>query len=430
MAEMKVRDVAIPRTTNVTSSIQKPAPDGRFELKRNVVQLLHINGQFTILSHEDPRVPIQNFLEISDTYIPTRVNSDYNLEKQFGQFASAQNSRPQEGLLGNTDPNPKQVNVVSTRSGLPLEELMPKEKVADEKRTHVDEAKSSEQRVNEKPKVKPPPPFPQKFRIQKEEECFGKFIEMLKQGIPKYAKYVKDVVSNKSRLSEYATVALTEEYSSRIQNMLLIKLKDSGSFTVQIQIGKYVEARGLCDLGASINLMPTSMFLKLGLGKPKPTIIILQLADRSVSRPDGVIEDILVQVGTLIFPVDFVILDFEPDPEVPFFLGRLLLATVGALIDVAAGRLTMRAHDKVEVFDVYKTMKLPAIYEELFVITVIDEAMASKYVEAQDPLEKVLIGHDIEGDVVAQELANILNVPNVNMLCKFVELLNRVLDHL
>jgi len=224
-----------------------------------------------------------------------------NLEKQFGQFASAQNSRPQGGLPGNTDPNPKQVNVVSTRSGRPLEELMPKEKVAQEKGTHVDEAKASEQRVNEEPKVKPPPPFPQKFRKQKEEECFGKFIELLKQvhvnlplidvlqGIPKYAKYVKDVVANKSRLAEYATVALTEECSSRIQNRLPIKLKDPGSFTVQIQIGKCVEARGLCDLGASINLMPISMFLKLGLGKPKPTIIMLQLADRSVLRPDGVI---------------------------------------------------------------------------------------------------------------------------------------------
>jgi len=77
MAEMKVRDVAIPQTTNVTSSIQKPAAGGNFELKQNMVQLLHTNGQFTGLSHEDPRVHIQNFLEISDTYTPMGVNSDY-----------------------------------------------------------------------------------------------------------------------------------------------------------------------------------------------------------------------------------------------------------------------------------------------------------------------------------------------------------------
>ncbi|KAH0773509.1 hypothetical protein KY290_010646 [Solanum tuberosum] len=77
MAEMKVRDVAIPRTTNVTSCIQKPAAGGRFELKQSMVQLLHANGQFTSLSHEDPTVHIQNFLEISDTYTPTGVNEDY-----------------------------------------------------------------------------------------------------------------------------------------------------------------------------------------------------------------------------------------------------------------------------------------------------------------------------------------------------------------
>ncbi|XP_049375772.1 uncharacterized protein LOC125840848 [Solanum verrucosum] len=173
--------------------------------------------------------------------------------------------------------------------------------------------------------------------------------------------------------------------------------------------------------------MPTSMFLKLGLGKPRPITIMLQLADRSVSTLDGVIEDILVQVGTLIFPMDFVILDFKPDPEVQFILGRPFQAIGGALIDVEADRLTMRDHDKVEVFDVYKTLKLPAIYEELSAITVVDEAMASKYVEAQDPLEKVLIGQDIEGDVIAQELANVLNVPNVSMLHKFVKPLNRVM---
>lgn len=92
--------------------------------------------------------------------------------------------------------------------------------------------------------ARPPPPFPQKLRKQKEEDCFKKFIDMLKQvhinlplvdviqGIPKYAKYVKDIVANKSRLTEYATVALTEECSSRIQNRLPTKLRDPGSFTI------------------------------------------------------------------------------------------------------------------------------------------------------------------------------------------------------
>ncbi|KAK4712830.1 hypothetical protein R3W88_018737 [Solanum pinnatisectum] len=172
-----------------------------------------------------------------------------NLEKQFGQFASAQNSRPQGGLPGNTDPNPKQVNAVSPHSGLPLEELAPK------KRNTEVVNKESEPKEGE----------------LKETEV----VAPEERGIPKYAKYVKEIVANKRRLTEYETVALTEECSSRIQNNLPIKLKDLGSFTVQIIIGQSIHARGLCDLGASITLMPTSLYKKLGLGSPKPTTIIL-----------------------------------------------------------------------------------------------------------------------------------------------------------
>ncbi|KAK4710898.1 hypothetical protein R3W88_005411 [Solanum pinnatisectum] len=244
-----------------------------------------------------------------------------NLEKQFGQFSSAQNSRPQGGLPGNTDPNPKQVNAVSTRSGLQLKEIAPNERNTEvvnkesepkEGGLKENEVVASEERVQ--PIVRPPLPFPQKFKKQKEDECFGKL-----------------------RLIEYETVALTEECNSRIQNKLPIKLKDSGSFTVQITIGQSIHARGLYDLGASINLMPTSLYKKLGLGSPKPTTIILQLVDRSVARPKGVVEDILVQVGSLIFLVDFVVLNFEPDPDIPFILGRPFLETSKAMTDVTTG---------------------------------------------------------------------------------------------
>ncbi|KAK4730245.1 hypothetical protein R3W88_023233 [Solanum pinnatisectum] len=262
-----------------------------------------------------------------------------NLEKKFRQFASAQNSRLQGGLPDNTDPNPKQVNVVGTCSGLQLEELAPKkrntETVNKESEPKEGEVVAQEERVQ--PIVKSPPPFPQKFKKQKEDEYFGKFLSLLKQvhinlplvdvlqGIPRYAKYVNEIVANKMRLTEYETIALTEKYSSRIQNRLPSKLKDPG----------------LCDLGASINLMPTCLYKNLGLGSPKPTTIILQLADRSVARPEGVLEDVLVQVGSLIFPIDFVVLNFEQDPEVPFILGRTFLATRRAMIDVVVGQLTM-----------------------------------------------------------------------------------------
>ncbi|KAK4721619.1 hypothetical protein R3W88_011852 [Solanum pinnatisectum] len=188
----------------------------------------------------------------------------------------------QKGLLGNTDPNPKQVNVVGTRSGLQLEELAPKKRniefVSNESEPKKSEVVAQDERMQ--------PIFILNLSL----------VDVL-QGIPRYAKYVKEIVANKRRLIEYEIVALTEECSSRIQNKLPTKLKYSASFTVQITIGQSIHSRGLCDLGARINLMPTSLYKKLGLGSPKPTTIILQLVDRSVAMPKGVVEDVLVQVG-------------------------------------------------------------------------------------------------------------------------------------
>ncbi|XP_016578948.1 uncharacterized protein LOC107876571 [Capsicum annuum] len=178
-----------------------------------------------------------------------------------------------------------------------------------------------------------PLPFPQRARKHQGEANYKKFLDLLKQvqvnlslvgilqSVPKYEKYLKDIVTNKNRLIEYATVALTQECTSKIQNKLATKLKDPGSFTLKITIGQTICARGLYDLGASVNLMPILWYRKMGLGSPKPITIILQLADRSLSRTYGIIEDVLVQVGSLIFSVDFVILNFEADFVVPFILG-------------------------------------------------------------------------------------------------------------
>ncbi|XP_055814215.1 uncharacterized protein LOC129883616 [Solanum dulcamara] len=220
---------------------------------------------------------------------------------------------------------------MSTCSDLPLTKLAPKAKPVEVKGKAQlgGEGEPSGSKVVEEPKIKPLPPFPQKFKKNKEEECFAKFIDLLKQvHIPKYAKFVKDIMANKSKLAEFKIMELTEECISRILNKVELpaKQKDLGSFTVEVTIGKYNNARGFCDLGVSINLMPRSMLKKLGLEELKSTIILLQLDDCSVARPDGIIEDVLVQEGSLIFPVDFIVLDFELDPEVPFILGPPFLA--------------------------------------------------------------------------------------------------------
>ncbi|XP_049344141.1 uncharacterized protein LOC125808482 [Solanum verrucosum] len=322
-------------------------------------------------------------------------------------MANSFNLRPQGGLPGDTEPNPKQLHAVSTRSGLQLEELAPQKRDT--------EVSNKEKKVEEVVKSS-----------NAEVHINLPLVDIL-QGIPKYAKYVKDIVESKMRLTEYETIALTEERNSRIQNRLPKKLKGPGSFTVQITIGQSVHARGLCDLGVSINLMLLSLYKKFGLGSPKRTTVILQLADRSIARPDEVVEDVLLQVGSLIFSVDFVVLDFEPDSEVPFILGRPFLAMGRALVDVAAGQLTMRAHDKVKVFDVYHGLKLPSIYEELSAIIVVDRMVESQVVVPEDRLERVLEGHEIEGDTEAQEIESCLNLALVDTRRNQVESLDREL---
>ncbi|XP_019246402.1 PREDICTED: uncharacterized protein LOC109226054 [Nicotiana attenuata] len=322
-----------------------------------------------------------------------------NLERQIGQLASAQNTRPAGALPSDTEANPRAAfNAVSLRNGRQLEEVQSKKRkqVTFNERPAIAESTSEPAKEPEKPAgeavveqspqlvARPPPPFPQRLQKLRDNATYKKFLDILKQvqiniplvdilqEVPKYAKYIKDIVANKRRLTEFETVALTEECSSRIKGKLPQKLKDPGSFTIQITIGKHAVGRALCDLGVSINLMPLSIFRQLGLGEPRPTTVILQLADRSLAHPEGVIEDVLVQVGSFIFPADFIILDYEPDQEVPFILGRPFLATGRAIIDVCEGKMTMRVGDRVEVFNVYRALKLPAHYEELSMISVVE----------------------------------------------------------
>ena len=129
-------------------------------------------------------------------------------------------------------------------------------------------------------------------------------------------------------------MSLTATCSAVIQRSLPAKMKDPGSFTIPCSIGKYEFKKSLCDLGASINLMPLSVVQRLSLGKLAPTTIILQMVDRSMAHPKGVLEDVLVKVGKFIFPVDFVVMKIEEDNHVPMLLGSPFLETGAALIDV------------------------------------------------------------------------------------------------
>ena len=130
--------------------------------------------------------------------------------------------------------------------------------------------------------------------------------------MPQYAKFMKEILSKKRRLSEIdGVIAMTEETSAIIQRKAPVKMKDPGKFMLPVEFEGKGETNGLIDLGASVNLMPLTMFERLRIGELKSTRMQLQLADCSIVYPRGVCENVLVKVGKFVFPADFVILDIE-----------------------------------------------------------------------------------------------------------------------
>ncbi|XP_073153660.1 uncharacterized protein [Henckelia pumila] len=161
-------------------------------------------------------------------------------------------------------------------------------------------------------------------------------------------------MSKKRRLHENEVVNLTEEFSAVLQKKMPQKLKDSRSFAIPCSIGGSHINTALCDLGASINLMSFFVYRALDLGEMKPTSITLQLADRSIKYPQGVVEDVLIKVDKFIFPADFVILDMEEEHAT---LGRPFLATADAKIEVNKGELSMGLEGERVIFNIF--MKAP-----------------------------------------------------------------------
>ena len=159
--------------------------------------------------------------------------------------------------------------------------------------------------------------------------------------MPNYAKFLKQILTNKKDLADVKRVPINEECSAFLQNKLPQKLKDPGDFFIPCSIGNTKFKHALCDLGASVSLLPKSVFDRLGIGELKQTKISLQLADGSIKLPIGVLEDFPIQVGKFFVPVDFVVVDMKEDAQVPIILGRPFLATAGAIIDVKSGTLSL-----------------------------------------------------------------------------------------
>ncbi|XP_070049977.1 uncharacterized protein [Nicotiana tomentosiformis] len=227
--------------------------------------------------------------------------------------------------------------------------------------------------------------------------------------MPGYAKIMKDLVTKK-RSMNFETIKVTHQVSAIVYSMA-IKLEDPSAFTIPCTIGSDEFAKTLCDLGASINLMPYSIFKTLGIGQPRPTPMRLQMADRTMKTNLGVIEDVLVRVDKFILPVDFFILNCEFDYEVSIILGRPFLAMGKALCDVEAGELTFRISDKKVVFHVCKSMWQPnrnkmCSFMDLVTDVIVDETSAT--INVGDMLEVVFLNFDDDEMDGFMECANSL----------------------
>ncbi|KAK2436497.1 hypothetical protein QL285_021489 [Trifolium repens] len=190
--------------------------------------------------------------------------------------------------------------------------------------------------------------------------------------MPSYTKFLKEILTNKKKIDE-ETVMLTAECSAILQNKMPPKLQDPGSFSIPCVIGPYVIDKTLCDLGASISLMPMSICEKLKLGDLRPTKMSIQFADRSVKYPLGILENVPVRVGQIFIPTDFIVMDIKEDSNIPIILGRPFLATAGAIIDVKRGKLTFEVGEEKIEFILTQFIKAPVVEDSCYMLEVIKE---------------------------------------------------------
>jgi len=171
--------------------------------------------------------------------------------------------------------------------------------------------------------------------------------------MPLYSKFLKDMLTRKHKYIHKENIVVEGNCSVVIQKILPPKHKDPGSETIPCSIGEVTVGKTLIDLGANINLMPLSMCRWLGELEIMPTRMTLQLADHSITRPYGVIEDVLVRVKHFIFPIDFVVMDICEDNDIPVILGRPFILIASCIVDMGRKKLELGFEDQKIDFDLF-----------------------------------------------------------------------------
>ena len=183
---------------------------------------------------------------------------------------------------------------------------------------------------------------------------------------PRKLTMLKEHLLRKEEVAKEEEYLMPEKYKNILKN-LPTKQKDLGSFEIPCLIGKMHFRKALCNLGATINVIPKSVAQKIGLAEGKPTLARIKFTNRSLMKAEGVIKDVLVNVERFLFLADFLILDIPEDKEVPIILGRPILATARALIDVEMGELVLRSNKDFIIFQASQ-QKYPWTRKNIYVI--------------------------------------------------------------
>ena len=267
----------------------------------------------------------------------------------------------------------------------------------------------------------PPAPYPHRLRASKKVNNHYEIYELFKQvklniplldsikQIPSYAKFLKDLCTVKRKLGVNKEAFMTEQSTSLIRNNLPPKYKDPGSPTISIVVENSKLGHALVDLGASVNLLPYSVYVDLGLGELEPTNITLQLAYRCVKIPRGIVKDVLVQVDKFYFPVDFVMLDTQPvvnqGTQFPVILGRPFLATANAIIHCRGGLMTLSFGNITVNLNIFNVIKGMGDEEDVCEVNMVD-SMVQKYldnVSYDDSLMSCLVSPSWDEEVTTSE---------------------------
>ncbi|XP_024030641.1 uncharacterized protein LOC112094306 [Morus notabilis] len=316
--------------------------------------------------------------------------------------------------------NIKEVIAISTRSAMNFD--------TPSTSTTTSSNEESAQEKEEPTKISVKVPFPQALRpagkvLENQSEILEHLTQLkinlpllhvIKQ-VPAYAKVIKDLCTIKREHYVKKTTFLTEQVSAVIEQKTPPKYKDPGCPTISYQIGTHEFSQALLDLGSSVNLMPYSVYSQLGIREIKPTYVVLQLADRSIKRPRGIVKNVLLQIDKFYYPVDFLVLDTQSvvnmESSIPIILGRPFLTTAHALINCMNGLLKISfGHMTLEV-NIFHFQKQPHDDNECHQTFMIDTLVKEEVLlqSNSEDLENLLQKSESESSGPC-ELANIFAI--------------------